>query len=355
MSDIKTAKQQLDTVIRKARVHLYKPIQIAEILYRDRVQGDIKLENLETYRTQSRQWRDVVCLRFLGRISTSSARYQDDVFNDNATPPDILKILGRENKKTGGAVEAYIYKSFQTRQFQMIGALSYANEIDYKDFQLKKFLDLFWHEAGLRRSIDKIFEIVVYSLFLVVIKELKTTIRVSIPKENLTLLNEFKDFTQSIMGITPEVLYREIPASVNRVGITNASDRGLDMWANFGPAIQIKHLSLTQELADDIVRSVSAEKIVIVCKEAEEKIVKSVLGQLGLKDRIQGIVSETHLTGWYEKALRGQFSKALGPKLLQTIRNELRAEFPTSDQTDFLEFFNGRNYQKIKDKNWNLE
>lgn len=42
MSDVETAKLQLDTVIKKARVHLYKPIQIAEILYRDRVSGDIK-------------------------------------------------------------------------------------------------------------------------------------------------------------------------------------------------------------------------------------------------------------------------------------------------------------------------
>ncbi len=352
MSEIKAAKQKLDIVIEKARVHLYKPIQIAEILYRDRVNEDINLIDLETYRTQSRQWRDVVCRRFLGRISTSSARYQDDVFNDNATPPDILRILGRENKKTKGAVEAYIYRSFQARQFQMIGALSYVNEISPKDFQLEEFLNLFWHERGLRRSIDKVFEIVVYSLFLVVIKELKTTIRVSVPKENLFLLHEFKAFTQSIMGITPDVLHKEIPASVNRVGVTNASDRGLDMWANFGPAIQIKHLSLTEELAGEIVKSVSAEKIIIVCREAEEKIVKAILGQLGLKEKIQGIVTETDLKIWYEKALRGQFSKILGPKLLQVIKNELRAEFPVSDQTDFMNFFKKRKYDKIGDKNW---
>lgn len=354
MSQIQQAKLQLDKVIQKARVHLYKPIQIAEVLYRDRVVKDIDLSDLETYRTTSRQWRDVVCVRFLNRTSTSSARYQDDVFNDNATPPQILKVLGQENRRTNGAVEAYIYKCFQARQFQMIGALSYANETSYKEFQLNKFLELFWHEAGLRRSIDKIFEIVVYALFIVVIRELKTTIKVSIPKENLPLLNEFKDFTQSIMGITPEILFQEIPASVSRVGVTNASDRGLDMWANFGPAIQIKHLSLTEELADDIVRSVSADKIVIVCKEAEERIVKTVLGQLGLKDKIQGIVSEKHLSEWYEKALRGTFSKTLGPKLLKTIQNELKAEFPTSDQTDFLEFFKGRNYHQIKNEAWTL-
>lgn len=36
-------KNALDRVIQKSRVHLYKPIQIAEILYRDRTVGDIDL------------------------------------------------------------------------------------------------------------------------------------------------------------------------------------------------------------------------------------------------------------------------------------------------------------------------
>ena len=53
------AKRSLDTVIEKGRAHLYKPIQIAEILHRDRTIGDIDLENLDTYRTASRKWRDL--------------------------------------------------------------------------------------------------------------------------------------------------------------------------------------------------------------------------------------------------------------------------------------------------------
>lgn len=46
------AKQALDKIISKSRVHLYKPIQIAEILYRDRVHGDIDLADLSTYANQ---------------------------------------------------------------------------------------------------------------------------------------------------------------------------------------------------------------------------------------------------------------------------------------------------------------
>lgn len=51
MITIEEAKHALDVVIEKGRVHLYKPIQVAEILYRDRVHKDIDLSNLEDYRT----------------------------------------------------------------------------------------------------------------------------------------------------------------------------------------------------------------------------------------------------------------------------------------------------------------
>lgn len=33
------------------------------------------LSDLTTYRTKSKKWRDVICIQFLGRTSTSSARY----------------------------------------------------------------------------------------------------------------------------------------------------------------------------------------------------------------------------------------------------------------------------------------
>ncbi|MBF0463255.1 MAG: HaeII family restriction endonuclease [Magnetococcales bacterium] len=119
------AKAALDKVIDKARVHLYKPIQLAEILYRARVKEDINLSDLTTYRTISKKWRDIICLQFLGRTSTSSARYQDDLFNDNAVPPGLLVILGAENKIKNGIVEAYIYRKFAQRHAQMTVGLDY--------------------------------------------------------------------------------------------------------------------------------------------------------------------------------------------------------------------------------------
>ena len=100
------AKAALDAVIKKSRVHLYKPIQIAEILYRDRVFQDIDLLELEDYRTKSKRWRDDVCQVLLGRVCISSAKFQDDLFNETAIPPVLINELGKENRRTNGGVEA---------------------------------------------------------------------------------------------------------------------------------------------------------------------------------------------------------------------------------------------------------
>lgn len=347
---IEEAKEELDKVITKARVHLYKPIQIAEILYRDRVVRDIDLENLETYRTYSKRWRDVICIQFLGRTSTSSARYQDDIFN--AIPPETLNILGEENRTKEGVVEAYIYKKFLQRFSQMSTGLSYCNNNDKTTFQLQEFLDLFWREPGLRRSIDKIYEIIVYSLFSALVDALDITVEVSLNPHKIDILREFKDFAESVIQLSEEQESIKIKAKINRVGVTNAADRGLDMWANFGMAIQIKHLSLTEELAENIVTSVTSDRIVIVCKAAEERVIVSLLNQIGWKSKIQSIITETDLINWYEKALRGKYSDEIGDVVLKNIIDEIALEFPATDSKGFTDFYKGRAYDVLNDDKW---
>lgn len=55
-------KERLDNFINKQRVAMYKPIQVAEILYRVRTGKDEmsldKLSNVENYRNPSKRWRD---------------------------------------------------------------------------------------------------------------------------------------------------------------------------------------------------------------------------------------------------------------------------------------------------------
>lgn len=109
---IMEAKDALDNVMRLGRVHWYKPIQIAEILYKHRMGEISDLRNLSEYRTKSKHWRDAVSQTLVGRKSTSSAKYQDDIFSDTAMPPRLIHELGKANSAGKGIVEAYIYSRF---------------------------------------------------------------------------------------------------------------------------------------------------------------------------------------------------------------------------------------------------
>ena len=143
------AKAKLDTVISKSRIHFYKPIQIAEILHHQRtVEPDLDLLDLNSYRTRSRKWRDIVSAELLGNVCTSSARFQDDLFNENAIPPNALYVLGQENLRTNGAVEAYIYSKFDTKHDQLEDALLYCLSSTPADFQVRKLIDSFLNEMG---------------------------------------------------------------------------------------------------------------------------------------------------------------------------------------------------------------
>lgn len=351
MEEISKAKKALDSLIKKSRVHLYKPIQIAEILYRDRVYKDINILDLNTYKNRSKKWRDEVSKRLLHRICTSSARFQDDLFNENAIPPTILTVLSEENKKLNGAIEAYIYQRFFTKHDQLKDALEYCIHSTPETFFVKQLIDSFWNEPGLKRSIDKIYEIIVYSLFSTLVESMDLQVKISISADKLELLKEFEDFTKAIMCIDFENHTFINDAKVYRVGVTNAADRGLDMYTSWGPAIQIKHLSLDVELAESIVSSISSDRIVIVCKDAEKNIIVSLLTQIGWKAKIQSIVSESMIISWYEKALRGKYSKQMADILLEKLRKEIINEFPAIDETP--QILQNRNYPNLpKDGYW---
>ncbi|MEQ1704589.1 MAG: HaeII family restriction endonuclease [Rickettsiales bacterium] len=346
------AKAALDSLIKKSRVHLYKPIQIAEILYRDRVVKDIDLVDLTTYRNSSKNWRNLITDKFVGRSSNSSARYQDDVFNETAIPPRLLVFLGEENRLKNGAIEAYIYKCFIARFSQMSMGLQYCLEHDKTNFNVNDYINLFWHNAGLKRSIDKIYEIIVYSLFSVLVEALEVMVTISINDKKVGILEEFEDFTKMVIGLSSKDKLLNLPAKIYRVGVTNAADRGLDMYANFGMAIQIKHLSLTSELAENIVGSIEADRIVIVCKASEQAIIVSLLNQIGWKSRIQSIITEKELEDWYERALRGAYAAEIGDKIIATLQAQIISEFPASNNKEFMSFYEGRGYNILSDNIW---
>lgn len=342
MIDLEDSINRLDEIIGKARVLMYKPIQIAEVLYASRIYKNINVKNLDEYKNPSIHWRDTVTIRLYGKRSTSSAQYQHNIWDDNAMPPEMMELLDIENKQTGGAVEKHIYECFGKRQQTIISMINYIESSDPNTFQLSKLLELFQYKKGIRRSIDKAYEIITYSLLETVVTTLEATIRVSVPMTNIGLLEEFSDLAKVILGIDKNNIDRNEYAHLYRVGVTNAADRGLDMWANFGPAIQVKHLTLNENLANEVIDQIEGDNIVIVCKDADAKVINMITNQIGWGIRVRGIIRESQLIDWYEKCLRGKFKDKLSIPLLNEMMRQFDQEFPQA--TSLTEFMRERHY-----------
>jgi type II restriction enzyme len=348
------SKLSLDVVIRKSRVHLYKPIQIAEILYHYRTENNFNLNELESYRNISKRWRDEVSQRLVGRRSTSSQKYQDNVFERNAMPPESLAILGTFNNKNKAVVEAYIYKALENRLSSVHAVEQYVKNSTPDSFSLHELVSLFQTIPGLRRSIDKMYEILTYALFATIVKVLKAQVTLEISNKDPEILKDFERFIKMVLGIDAKNTKLILPAALYRVGVTNASDRGLDIWANFGPAIQVKHLTLTVELVEEIADNIVADRIVIVCVDSEKAAIETLLKQVGWGERIQGIITINDLDAWYKLCLSEKHRKNLGANILGDVRREFDAEFPSS--TEILPFLRERGYDKIKmPKDWEVK
>lgn len=346
--DVKEAKERLDEVIGKQRVIMYKPIQIAEILYRIRL-GKLKIDDIrdvERYRNLSKRWRDEVTKELVGQVCTSSQRFQDNLFDDNAVPPSVLEALAVENIKYKGVVEAYIYLRFLEVQNVVSSLHQYISSSSAQTFKLDELLGAFERQKKIRRSVDKAYEIVVYALFDTIVRALKVTVTLEMEDKNIDLIKEFDDFCEKILSLSSAHPKIEIPARLYRTGVANAADRGLDMWSNFGPAIQVKHVDLSLEIAESITEGLICDRIIIVCKQSQKAVIQTVFSQSGFGSKIQSIITESDLGRWYEKALRGRFSKILGNELLSRLKVEFESEFPVTHK--FESFFRERHYESIE-------
>ncbi len=345
-ADIVKAKKALDKVINKSRVHFYKPTQIAEILHHNRTKSKIELSDLESYRNISKRWRDEVSTLLIGRISTSSQKYQDNLFESNAIQPSLLTVLGKENNKGSGLIEVYIYRSMLKKLSTLHKVGKKIETATPKNFSLKDLMSSFTKDAGLKRSIDKVYEISVYALFSTIVRALNAQITIEIGNKDPDILKDFNLFIKTVLGLGSKKHKLTLPAKLYRVGVTNAADRGIDMWANFGAAVQIKHISLTRDEAEDIAGNIKADKIVIVCLDAEKGTIKSIMKQVGWGERIQGIITLSDLIGWYTLCMSRKYRKMLGLTLLKDLRREFDAEFPSSKAME--PFMKKRGYNKIK-------
>lgn len=346
------SKKALDAIIKKSRVHFYKPIQLAEILFHSRNQK-LNLKDLEAYRNSSKKWRDQITQRLIGRICTSSQKFQDNLFEKNAMPPRLFAELGEFNKSHNGIAEAYVYKSLQHKLNTIYEVGNYIKSCTPETFELVKLLQFFISKPGLKRSVDKMYEITVYALFATIVRALQAQVTVEIGNKDEEVLKDFESFIKMVLGLELGIQKVSRPASLSRVGVTNAADSGLDMFTNFGPVIQVKHLTLTPEHVEDIATGIAADSIIIVCVDAEKNAILTLLTQLGMEARIQGIITLHDLKHWYSLCLSEKYRSTLGSTLLTDLIREFELEFPSSQEIE--PFIKERGYDLISfPQDWNI-
>lgn len=338
-------RNRIDGLFKTSSLYAFRLIRIAEILHRHRTMGGFDLLELIEYERQSIEWGDYISNDFFGCLPTSKQINRRELFEANAMPPTLLAQLGMINKKGKGFVEAYVYKALEARLSSVRGVESYIKSSTADAFSIRELVTLFQTTPGLRRSIDKMYEILVYALFATIVRALKAQITLEIGNKDAEILKDFELFIKMVLGIDSKQTKLVLPAALYRVGVTNAADRGLDMWTNFGPAIQVKHLTLTPELVEDITDNIPADRIVIVCLNAERESIEALLKQVGWSERIQGIITINDLDDWYKLCLSKKYSGNLGANLLKDVQREFDAEFPSS--REIVPFMAKRGYDKI--------
>jgi len=265
-----------------------------------------------------------------------------------------LSELASTNQNNG-IVECYVYSHVREKFASIAVLCANLESMQADNFSLESFLGFFEDHAKFRGSVDKAYEIAVYALFDSLVAEMNATVSLSIDKNTLSLLREFEDFSRLVLGCDIRHPTIQQPARLFRVGTANANDAGLDMWANFGPAVQVKHLSLQPQAAVDICNGVRADQLVIVCKSCEMESIQSIIGQLGLGEKLRGIITENDLKRWYDKCFLPQYKESLGKRIVASMIQEMKLEFPLSDTEIFNRFFKERNYdQMILTDDWGI-
>ena len=106
----------------------------------------------------------------IGDFGCGNGWATDNLMNE----PNIDLAIGYDGS------EEMIYKKFWERFKDIDKITSYAIQSEPEKFFLAKFLRGFEETAGLKRSVDKIYEIVVYSLFETLIEAMNVNIIITV-------------------------------------------------------------------------------------------------------------------------------------------------------------------------------
>ncbi len=308
-------------MLRKSKAEWYKPIQVAELLNRLRTgqAPAVNVYDLDSYRNLSKQWRNDVCIRLFGKTSTSSQRYQDDIWQ--ALQPPVLATLDDQNRPDG-RVESYIYRRYAASQESLVTALNYVLEPGERSFSLKELFDRFASNTSTRKSQDRLLECVVTCLFSSVLQVANASVTVDLAP-SATLPGEVRDLAVRLVGYSGGTSAMNSDAKVMRGVATNSADGGIDAFTNYGLIIQVKNTQLKPAQVRKIVSELAPSRVVVVCG--------GISGRFNgepLPENLVACVTKQELSNCFASfaVLGGEAYRVL----LESLRFELKKEFPVA-------------------------
>jgi hypothetical protein len=200
------------------------------------------------------------------------------------------------------------------------------NKSNTVSFNLSAFLDYCRKDSRLNKNTDKIYEIVVCSFFETLLEYLNIQVNAKLDLEAKRLLKDFgliQNFSLSLDHNT----FQLAPIEYFHVSKTNRKNSAPRVMPSFETTLMIKYITLHEHSATANTPNLPNNKMIIVCKDAEKNIIRNFTIQLGIMERIIGIIPENILIKWYHKCINPKYIHSIGKVLMETLNKKFKKEF----------------------------
>lgn len=345
--DRSKAQDRLQRLIDKARSQFFKPILVAETLRLHRMDG-LAITDRRLFKGPAVKALKAVALELFGRPVDLNYGYIDGAYEDGKLNPEALQQLARANKS--GEIERHIYAEMERRWGSYRDFTSKWERTAPAAFRVSEFIRDYEALVRLGNALGKLYEIVVYSLFRGVVEAAEGKIEFSLSEGKRDLLEALPDFCGIFFDLNPGEFSVTREATIYRAGRAHASDSGIDMWANFGPVIQVKHRAgFTAEHAARVVRTVRCDRLIIICKTQERRQVEEFAELLDAHGYVR-ILEEDRVVEWYDALFSPRFVGDAGARIHAILLRELDDEFPIPSRDRMQKFFEQRGYGPLPSK-----
>lgn len=344
--DLLRAKQKLDMMVRKAHGPAYRVLTGIELLYRLRI-GEADLRDPGRLAKMAPGWVDAMSKTLYGHKAGQNGNYAKHWFGPMIDLA-MLEALAEANKRNDGKVEMYLFFAILAKRNRLAEVRRHLAAQPPEALDVANILARFENDQDLRAATGQVYEVVVHALFDVITTMLGATVQLTLAPPADDMLQDFDDFCVELLGVPPGQRVLQVPARLFRNSTTYGNDGGIDIWANFGPVVQVKHVSLDVDAVDEIEGDLNADRIIVVCDDADRRVIEAVTGAVGSDRRIKAIITKSQIVKWYQTAMLPKYSRWTVPGLHSRMCEEFDREIPVGERTRFEEVARARGYHPAR-------